>query len=108
MLMGTTVGVANPIVLRGRLVRADLALGGIQGPHFVDVLLGSAVDFVEIHVAKDLAAVVAEGGRLVSLAFLATTAAVDRPRDSHLSPDGDPLGRTAEAVFFRQLGLDAT
>lgn len=50
-------------------------------PHFVDVLLVSAVDLVEVYVGKDLAKVVAEISDLVSLEILALTAKVDRPRN---------------------------
>lgn len=52
--MVTSVGVASPIVLQSRLVRAVLALEVILCPHFVDVFSGTAVDLVKVHVGKDL------------------------------------------------------
>lgn len=72
------------------------------------MLLGGAVDLLEVHVRKYLAAVFAEGSYLIALEILPTTAAVDFPRNSQMSSDGDSVGCTAEAVFFRRLGLDTT
>lgn len=94
------VDVENLIVVRGQLVWTILAFWRIIGSHFADVLLGSAVDFVEAYVWKYLDEVVSE--RLV---ILVTNAAIDLPHNSHLSANENSLGCTAERVLFHKLGL---
>lgn len=69
-----------------------------MGPHFVDMLMGRAVDLVEVHVRKSLPAIFAEVIGLLSMEIFATTAAIDRPRNSSLSADGDSLSCTVKAV----------
>lgn len=54
-----------------------------------------------MHVGEDLEECIG----LVYLEFVATTAAVDRPRNSDLSTVRDSLGCMAEVVFL-QLGID--
>lgn len=106
MLVITVVGIANPIVLRGRLAQKKFALGRILGPYFVDELSGSSVDLVEIPIGKKLVAVGAEGSGLDSLPILATNLEVDHPRHSQLSAYGYSLGCMVDKVFFGQLRLD--
>lgn len=70
------------------------------------MVLGSTVDFVEVHVGRDLAAVFEANCNLFALMILTATAVVDLTRNSHLSACGYSPGCSAEPAFFRKLCID--